>query len=69
MDRDEILKSVGFSADFIKALDDFEKSVPEVHFEPAFDDTDQVFDLVDTTGELVIKNTNEDFSERLIVRS
>jgi hypothetical protein len=69
MDREEILKSVGFSTDFIKALKDFEKSVPEVHFEPAFDELDQFFDLVDTTGDLVIRNTNEDFSERLIVRS
>lgn len=68
MERNEILKSVGFSDKFLHALDEFEKSVPNVFYEVPFDESEQVFNVVDTSGQLLINRPNDNYNSNIIVQ-
>ena len=68
MERDEILKSAGFSDAFLKALNEFEKAVPNIYYEPSFDESEQVFNVTDTSGQLIVNCPNDDYNHNLIVR-
>lgn len=43
MDRNEILKTIGFSDDFLKALEDYDKKVPNFQPQDFFDDNISTF--------------------------
>jgi len=68
MERDEILKSVGFSDAFLKALAEFEKSVPNVYYEVPFDESEHVFHVTDSSGQLFINRPNDNYNHNIIVR-
>jgi hypothetical protein len=68
MERNEILKSVGFSDKFLNALNEFEKSVPNVYYEVPFDETEQTFNVVDTSGQLLINRPNDNYNSNIIVQ-
>lgn len=68
MERNEILKSAGFSDKFLKALEEFEKAVPNVYYEVPFNDNQHDFNLVDTTGQLIIDHPNDNYNNNIIVR-
>jgi len=68
MERNEILKSVGFSNEFLKALEEFEKSVPNVFYELPFNENEQSVKHVDLTGRSIIIQPNDNYSHNIIVR-
>ena len=68
MERNEILKSVGFSDKFLSALNEYEKSVPNVYFEVPFDEKEQTFNVVDTSGQLLINRPNDNYNSNIIVQ-
>lgn len=67
MERNKILKAAGFSDQFLAALNEFEKSVPNVYYEPPFNETDQLYNTADTTGQFVIKSTNNNYNSNFII--
>jgi|GEM_PF-4783821 len=68
MERNEILKSAGFTEDFIRALQEFEKSVPEISFDTPFDVNNQEIRWNDMSEQLVITSTNDNYNYNLVVR-
>lgn len=68
MERNEILKSVGFSDKFLNALNEFEKSVPNVFYEVPFDENEQIFNVADTSGQLLINRPNDNYNSNVIVQ-
>jgi hypothetical protein len=65
--RNEILKSIGFSDDFLKALAEFEKSVPNVYYDIPFDEKEYSFTNTDSTDQLIISHSNDDYSHNIVV--
>ncbi len=68
MERNEILKSVGFSDNFLNALNEFEKSVPNVFYDVPFDEKEQIFNVVDTSGPLLINRPNDNYNSNIIIQ-
>ena len=68
MERDEILKSAGFSDAFLKALHEFEKAVPDIYYELPFDESEQVVNITDISGQLIVNCPNDGYNHNLIVR-
>ena len=68
MERNEILKSIGFSDKFLQALQEFEKSVPNVYYEAPFKDNVAELNIVDTTGQITIDQTTDNYNQNIIVR-
>jgi len=68
MERNEILKSVGFSDKFLNALNEFDKAVPNVHYEVPFTENSNVYNVVDTSGQLIINRPNDNYNSNIIVR-
>jgi hypothetical protein len=67
MERNEILKTIGFSDDFLKALSEFERSVPNIYYEVPFNEEEQTFDIIDTSEQLIITHSNYNYNHNLIV--
>jgi len=59
MERNEILKTIGFSDSFLTALKEFDNSVPNVFYDVPFIEKEQVINVVDTSGEFIINRTND----------
>jgi hypothetical protein len=68
MDRDEILKSVGFSDKFLSSLQEYEKAVPNVYYEVSFNDNVAELNMIDTTGQIIIEQSMENYNHNIIVR-
>ena len=68
MERGEILKSAGFSDAFLKALNEFEKAVPDIYYELPFDESEQVVNITDISGQLIVNCPNDGYNHNLIVR-
>lgn len=68
MERNEALKSVGFSDKFLQALKEFENVVPNVYYEAPFDDNIAEFNMIDTTGQITINQTSDNYNQNIIVR-
>jgi hypothetical protein len=68
MERDEILKSAGFSDAFLKALNEFEKAVPNIYYDLPFDESEQLVNVTDTSGQLIVNCLNNGYNHNLIVR-
>jgi hypothetical protein len=68
MERNEILKSVGFSDKFLNALNEFDKAVPNVHYEIPFIENENIYTVVDTSGQLIINCPNDNYNSNIIVR-
>lgn len=68
MERNEILKSIGFSDAFLKALAEFEKSVPNIYYEVPFDENEHTFNITDSSGQLIINHLNDSYNHNIIVR-
>ncbi len=68
MKRNEILKSVGFSDEFLKALKEFEKAVPNVYYEVPFKDSVAELNMVDTSGQITIDQTSDNYNQNIIIR-
>lgn len=69
MERNEILKSVGFSDKFIDSLNEFEKSVPTNHLDITFEDFKPQIIIADSSGEILVSKTNDNYSSSLIVKN
>lgn len=67
MERNEILKTIGFSDDFLKALSEFEKSVPNVYYEVPFNEKEQTFNITDTSDQLIINQPNDNYNQNVII--
>lgn len=68
MERNEILKQIGFTDAFIEALQEFEKKVPVINYEVPFDTNDLHVNLNDDTDQLLITSSNDNYNHNLIVR-
>lgn len=68
MERNEILKSVGFSDNFLNALNEFDKSVPNVFYQVPFEDGEQAFNIVDTSGRIQINRPNDNYYSNIIIQ-
>ena len=68
MERDEILKSVGFSDKFLNALNEFDKAVPNVYYEVPFIEYKNIYTVIDTSGQLIINRLNDNYNSNVIVR-
>jgi hypothetical protein len=68
MERNEILKSVGFSENFLNALNEFDKAVPNVHYEVPFVENEHNYTVVDTSGQLIINRPNDNYNSNIIIR-
>lgn len=68
MERGEILKSAGFSDAFLKALNEFEKAVPDIYYELPFDESEQVVNITDISGQLIVNCPNDGYNHNLIVQ-
>lgn len=68
MERIEILKSVGFSERFLKALQEFEKAVPNIYYEVPFKDNIAELNILDTSGQITIDQISDNYNQNIIVR-
>jgi hypothetical protein len=68
MERNEILKSVGFSDKFLQALHEFEKAVPNVYYEVPFKDNVTELNMIDTSGQVTIDQSSDNYNQNIIVR-
>lgn len=68
MERNEILKSVGFSNDFLHALQEFEKAVPNVYYEMPFNDNIAELHILDTSGQITISQVSDNYSQNIVVK-
>ena len=53
MERNEVLKSIGFSDVFLSALSEFEKAVPNVNYELPFNEEIQSIVVEDSSNNLI----------------
>jgi hypothetical protein len=68
MERNEILKSVGFSEKFIQALQEFEKVVPNIYYEVPFENNITDLNIIDTSGQVIIDQTSDNYNQNIIIR-
>jgi hypothetical protein len=68
MERNEILKSVGFSEKFLQALQEFEKAVPNVYYDVPFKDNVAELNMVDTSGQITIDQSSDNYNHNIMVR-
>jgi len=69
MERNEILKSIGFSDNFLTALNDYDNKVSNDYFEIPVFETETEFNLFDSAGELIIDLPNDNYNNDLIIFS
>lgn len=63
MERIELLKSVGFSDEFLSALKSYEEAVPELKLDLGFQDTLQSVESPDVSGRVVIDKPNDNYTQ------
>ncbi len=68
MERNEILKSLGFSDKYLQALQEFEKVVPNIYYEAPYNDNQHNFITFDTNGQLIIDHPNDKYNQNIIVK-
>ena len=68
MERNEILKSVGFSEKFLQALQEFEKAVPNVYYDIPFKENVTELNIIDTYGPLTIDHSSDNYNPNIISR-
>ncbi|MFT4154284.1 hypothetical protein [Parafilimonas sp.] len=68
MERNEILKSVGFSEKFLQALQEFEKAVPNVYYEVPFEENVTDLNMLDTSGQMTINQASDNYNHNIIVK-
>lgn len=67
MERNELLKSIGFSDNFLNALNEYDKSVPDIFYEVPFEENEQFYNVVDSSGQLLINRPNDNYNSNIIV--
>lgn len=68
MERNDILKSLGFTNRFLQALEEFEKTVPNVYYDVPFYDVQDNIVSLDHTSQLIIKQPNDGYNQNIIVK-
>lgn len=68
MERNEILKSVGFSEQFLQALQEFEKAVPNVYYDAPFKDKVAELNMVDTSGQITIDQSCDSYNHNILIQ-
>jgi hypothetical protein len=68
MERDEMLKTLGFSDRFLQALEEFEKAVPNIYYEAPFHDVKENLTSIGDNGHLIIEHPNDKYNQNIIVR-
>jgi hypothetical protein len=68
MERNEILKSVGFSDKFLQALQEFEKAVPNVYYDIPFKESVTELNIIDTSGQVTINQSSDNYNQNIIIR-
>jgi hypothetical protein len=68
MERNEILKSVGFSDKFLQALQEFEKAVPNVYYDIPFKENVTELNIIDTSGQITIDQSSDNYNQNIIIR-
>ena len=59
MERNEILKSIGFSDSFLKALNEFDNSFSDVYYNMPFDENKHDYKVEDTSDRLIVNRVND----------
>ena len=68
MERDEILKSLGFSDQFLQALQEFEKAVLNVYYDAPFHDGRNNYSSVGDSDPLIIRHTIDGYNQNIIIK-
>ena len=68
MERDEILRSLGFSDKFLLALQEFDKAVPNIYYEAPFHDVQENITSLGDQRQLIIKHPNDNYNQNFIVK-
>ena len=68
MERNEILKSVGFSDKFLQALQEFEKAVPNVYYDIPFKENVNELNIIDTSGQITVDQSSDNYNQNIIIR-
>jgi hypothetical protein len=68
MERDETLKSLGFSDRFLQALQEFEKIVPNVYYDTPYHDNRDNYSSVGGNDPLIIEHPNDGYNQNIIIR-
>jgi hypothetical protein len=68
MERDEVLKSLGFSDRFLQALQEFEKVVPNVYYDIPFYDSRDNYSSIGDNDPLIIERPNDGYNQNIIIR-
>ncbi len=67
MEKNEMLKSIGFSDQLIKEIEDIGQRIPNVNFETISHNESRIFDISDTTGTLIV-SLESSYAEDLIIK-
>ena len=68
MERDDILKSIGFTDKFLSELHAFEKSVPELLLEVPFDVTEPFVKFDEISDQITVTVVNDNYNQDMIIR-
>lgn len=68
MERNEILKSVGFSDKFLQALEEYEQAVPNIYYEVPFEEDNVESNMLDTSDQIIIDQISDSYSHDIVIQ-
>lgn len=68
MNRNEVLKSIGFSDSFLETLDKFEEKYPISDYGQGFNGRIS-FESIDSSGEIIVKDVNDNYFQNTVISS
>jgi len=69
MEKNEILKEMGFSDSYLKELNEFDKATPIIEIKNYYEDDLRYFNSFQDVGGFTIVTNNDNYSKNLIVRT